>query len=279
VISLATGRKAYLASLSRLRQSLQRVRFPGDFLGWLDEYPPGSPSQLEAPMAFKTFCFQEARRHGYRFVLWIDAPVVALRRLEPIITMIRRNGYVTFTNNYDQMLGQWSSDETLRLHGISREQAMLIPETPTSVIGLDLGHPLGIDFLERWHSICCDGLTCRGRREPYRSSEDHYAVAWNKDHCISQDPRVGGHRHDQTAAGIVAHQLGLRPYAESLRDWHYKKKPVDRTTILLHHREFGETISSLESINYQTFYAPLLARPRRLLSGARRRILRLNESF
>lgn len=35
---------------------------------------------------------------------------------------------------------------------------------------------------------------------------------------ISYDLRVGGHRHDQTAAGIVAHQLGLPAYADNLRD-------------------------------------------------------------
>ena len=49
-----------------------------------------------------------------------------------------------------------------------------------------------------------DGLNFRGVSSSVKS--------------ISNDPRVGGYRHDQTAAGIVAHQLGLPAYADNLRD-------------------------------------------------------------
>jgi hypothetical protein len=280
VISLATGRTAYLSCLKRLEESLRHVRFRGDFLGWSDELPEGSPTQLESPMAFKTFCFHEAKRQGYRLVLWIDAPVVALRSLKPIFTMIRDNGYVTFTNNYGQSLGQWSSDEVLEHHKINREQAMRIPETPTSVIGLDLESAAGMEFLNRWHAFCTDGLTCRGRREPYRSADDHYAVAWNHQSCISKDPRVGGHRFDQTAAGLVAHELGMPPYADNLRDIHYKETAVSRDTILLHHREFGTEITPLETIKYRVLiHQPFIETPKRrikqALQGLKRSITRL----
>jgi hypothetical protein len=267
VISLATGREAYLLCLKRLEESLRQVRFRGDFLGWSDELPEGSPTQLESPMAFKTFCFHEAKRQGYRLVLWIDAPVVALRSLKPIFDMIRKYGYVTFTNNYGQSLGQWSSDEVLEHHKISRELAMQIAETPTSVIGLDLGSAAGMEFLNRWHAFCTDGLTCRGRREPYQSTEDHYAVAWNHHGCISKDPRVGGHRFDQTAAGLVAHELGMPPYADNLRDIHYKETTVSKDTILLHHREFGTEITPLKEIRYRVFvYQPFLEAPKRRIA-------------
>ncbi|MFM7268843.1 MAG: hypothetical protein ACKOZT_09685 [Cyanobium sp.] len=275
VISLATGRNTYLQAIKRLEASLRKVGFQGDFLGWIDQYPEGSPSQLEAPMAFKTHCFLAAKRLGYRHVLWIDAPVVALRPLGPIFAMIEKNSYVTFTNNYEQMLGQWCSDVVLDHHGISRDEALQIPETPTSVLGLDLDSQLGQEFLARWHAICSDGLTCRGRKEPYQSAVDHDAVAWNKNQCISKDPRVGGHRHDQTAAGIVCHRLGLRPYADNLRDVHYPKKPIDRSTILLHYREYGETITRLDKIYFDAFYAPFIPRPRLIASRAWQRMQRL----
>lgn len=262
VISLATGRSTYLSCLQRLEKSLRRVRFDGDFLSWADELPEGSPTHFEAPMAFKTFCFREARRQGYRLVLWIDAPIVALRSLQPIFNLIRQKGFITFTNNYGQSLGQWSSDEVLAHHGISREDAMQIPETPTSVIGLDLESELGNEFLSQWHKTCNDGLTCRGRIRPYSSVEEYYAVAWNKEQCISKDPRVGGHRHDQTAAGIVAHRLGMKPYADHLRDIHYEATPIQANTSLLHHREFGNQITSLDDIYYRIFvYRPFIERP------------------
>ena len=273
VISLGIGRKGFTESVKRLEQSLRRVRFDGDFLGWNDEYPAGSPTQFEAPMAFKTFCFHEAKQRGYDEILWIDSPIVALRSLEPIFGMIREHNYVTFTNNYGQTLGQWSSDEVLALHQISREEAMAIPETPTSVIGLNLGSDLGREFLDRWHQMTTDGLTCRGTSAPIQTVEDHYAIAWNKDGRVSNDPRVGGHRFDQTAAGIVAHQLGMTPYADTLRDIHYKGTAINRHTILLHHREFGEEITPLDQIYYRVFIEqPWIERPKRKLRQVLRRV-------
>jgi len=270
VISLAIGREGLTESLKRLEESLRKVRFSGDFLAWSDELPPGSPTQLEAPMAFKTFCFHEAKSLGYETILWIDATIVALRPLEPIFRSIRDNGYIAFANNYGQSLGQWSSDEVLKHHHISREDAMQIPEVPTSAIGLSMRNDLGLRFLEQWHQLTTDGLTCRGTSTPVSTWEDYYAIAWNKDGCISPDPRVGGHRHDQTAAGIVAHHLDMHPYSDMLRDIHHKATAIDRRTILLHHREFKEEIKSLDAIYRQVFFSmpyidPLKRKARSLL--------------
>jgi hypothetical protein len=253
VISLGLGRKGYTKSLKRLEESLRRTNFNGDFLVWDDVLPEGSPTQFESPMAFKTYCFLEVQKLGYNQVLWMDAPIVVLRSLEPIFKMIKTNNYVTFSNNYGQSLGQWSSDDVLKLHQISREEAMFIPETPTSVIGLNLSSELGQKFLMRWHSMSNDGLTFRGISSSIKNSDEYYAIAWNKENCISNDPRVGGHRHDQTGAGIIAHQLGLPPYADNLRDVHYKANQINKHTILLHHREFSENITSLDKIYYNVF--------------------------
>ena len=40
----------------------------------------------------------------------------------------------------------------------------------------------------------------------------------------------------------------MQPYADELRDIHYKQKPVQHNTIILHHREFGHTIRSYNQI-------------------------------
>lgn len=279
VISLGLGRKGYVESLKRLEESLKRTHFNGDFLAWDDVLPEGSPTQFESPMAFKTFCFLEAQKLGYNQVLWIDSQIVVLRSLEPIFDMIRSNNYVTFSNNYGQFLGQWSSDEVLKLHQISREEAMMIPETPTSVIGLNLSSELGQNFLKRWHAMSTDGLTFRGVSTSINGVDDYYAVAWNKENCISNDPRVGGHRHDQTGAGIVAHQLGLPPYADNLRDVHFKGNQINKHTILLHHREFGETITPINKIYYNVFIdQPYLEKPREQMKKIIRKLKKLLRS-
>ena len=266
VISLGVGRKSYIDCLKRLEESLRRVRFRGDILLWADELPAGSPSQLETPMAFKGFCFNEARKRGYEEILWIDAPIIAMRPLEPLFALMNRYGYITFTNNHDQVLGQWCSDVVLAHHHLSRDQAMAIPETPTSVIGFNLKTDIGQQFFHQWYDLLTDGLTCKGTSKSIDTIEDYYAITWNKDNRISEDPRVRGHRHDQTAAGIISYRLNLRPYADSLRDVHYKQAPINRHTILLHHREFGDSITSLNEIYYQVFLkAPLIDGPRAYL--------------
>jgi hypothetical protein len=280
VISLGLGRKGYVESLKRLEASLRKTHFNGDFLVWDDVLPEGSPTQFESPMAFKTFCFLEAQKLGYNQVLWMDAQIVVLRSIEPIFEMIKSNNYVTFANNYGQSIGQWSSDEVLKLHQISREDAMMIPETPTSVIGLNLSSEVGQEFLIRWHAMSTDGLTFRGISSSIKSIDDYYAVAWNKENCISNDPRVGGHRHDQTAAGIIAHQLGLPPYAENLRDIHFKANQINKNTILLHHREFGEIITPINKIYYNIFIDQVyLEKPREKIKKLIRKLKKTLKAF
>jgi hypothetical protein len=253
VISLGVGKKVYKDCIKRLQESLIRTGFDGDFLFWNERFPDGAPSQFEAPFAFKTYCFFVARDLGYEEILWMDPVCVALRPLEPVFALIQANGYVMFNNNYGQVMGQWCSDEALAANGLSRDEAMLIPETPCSVLGLDLRSPLANHFLEGWYQIMSDGVTARGTRQPVDNWEDYMAIFWNKGGRISADPRVGGHRCDQPAAGIVAHRLGMTPYADLLRDIHFKGTKINRQTAILHHREFGEEITSLDDIYYHVF--------------------------
>lgn len=254
VISLGVGKKVYKDCLARLQESLQRVQFDGDYLFWNERFPDGSPEHFEAPFAFKIYCFFAARELGYEEVLWMDPVCVALRSMEPVFALIERNGYVMFNNNYGQMMGQWSSDEALAANGLTRDEAMLIPETPCSVLGLHMRSPLAQEFLEGWHQIMSDGITARGTREPVLSWEDYMAIFWNRNGRISLDPRVRGHRCDQPAAGIVAHRLGMTPYADLLRDIHFSGTTINRQTVILHHREFGEKITSLDDIYYHVFF-------------------------
>ena len=261
VISLGIGKKTYRDCLNRLQESLRRTRFDGDFLFWDERFPDGAPSHFEAPFAFKVYCFFAARDLGYEEILWMDSVCVALRPLAPVFDLIQAKGYVMFNNNYGQMMGQWSSDEALVANGLTRDEAMLIPETPCSVLGLDLRSPLANQFLDGWNQIMSDGVTARGTREPVDNLEDYMAIFWNKNQRISSDPRVRGHRCDQPAAGIVAHRLGMTPYSDLLRDIHYNGTKINRQTAILHHREFGDEITFLDDIYHHVFFRMPLIEP------------------
>jgi len=266
VISLGIGKEVYTSSLMRLVESLRRVKFDGDFLFWDEKFPEGCPPHFDAPFAFKAYCFYEANRLGYTQILWIDSTCVAMRSLSPIFESMNQNGYVLFNNNYDQSLGQWISDEALCFNHLSREDAMTIPEIPCSVIGLDMNSGIASSFLKQWHEIMSDGVTAKGVTSEIRDWDEYQEISWNRNNRISRDPRVRGHRHDQSAAGIVAHRLGMLPYSDYLKDIHYEAKPVKRNTIILHHREFGKSIASLNEIHWRIFVKmPLIDKPRAML--------------
>jgi hypothetical protein len=115
-----------------------------------------------------------------------------------------------------------------------------------------------------------DGVTAKGTKDKIRDWEDYQSIAWNRNNRISSDIRVKGHRHDQTAAGIVAHRLGMQPYSDFLKDIHYQAKPVTRNTIILHHREFSESITPLSEIYYRVFFkTPFVDNPRSFLRKLR----------
>jgi hypothetical protein len=121
------------------------------------------------------------------------------------------------------------------------------------VLGLDMRSELALKFLDQWALIMGDGITAKGTTNIIKDWDDYHEISWNKNKRISSDQRVRGHRQDQSAAGIVSHRLGMLPCSDYLKDVHYKAKPIKRNTIILHHREFSENITSLKDIYYQVF--------------------------
>lgn len=163
---------------------------------------------MESAMGFKTFCLLEAQKAGYDVVLWMDVSNIAIRPLDPIFEIIEKQGYM-INANQNQIWGEWCSDEVLEYIGISRENSFAIPEVDTSSLGIKFSHPVGAKFFQKWNEWAAEGFVFRGTREPVSINEEFEAVKWNINARVSKHPRVKGHRHDQTAAGILAHQLGM----------------------------------------------------------------------
>jgi hypothetical protein len=209
VVSLATHAH-HLARLTRLEASLRDVGFRGEVMCWRGgELPPGAPAHADVPFGFKPFCLAEARRRGCRLLLWLDASCAAVRSLEPLFAQIERDGYVLFRNGRHRV-GEWASDLALELLSVDRDQAMAIHEVNAAAIGVDGGSVIGSAFLDRWRAVAEAGDAFRGVREALSTEEDYQAVKWNRDGRVSADPRVRGHRHDQSVAGILAAQLGMQ---------------------------------------------------------------------
>jgi hypothetical protein len=167
----------YPAGQRRLRQSLIAM---GDkterifFHRW-----PGLP-HFECQYGFKVDAFREAQRRGYDQVLWLDAANWVRRPLEPAFEQIERDGYLLGSEGFT--VGAWCSEEVRLKTGYTRERLAQMSLPIGNVIGLDLSTTIGAEFLDRWEDARNDGW---------------FNGSWDD------------HRHDITAAGIIAYEMGL----------------------------------------------------------------------
>ena len=180
--------------VQRLEDSLRGTPNPPDLLAWT-EHPAGCPTHQELPYAFKPWAFEEADRIGYRLAMWMDASCWVIRDLAPLWERIEREGHLLFRGGWS--VGQWCKDEALDPLGMTRDEAMAIPDIHAAVIGLDLWNPDACAWLEEWALLSRDGVTFPG---PWRNDNGE----------ASADERVLGHRHDQTAASALAHRHGFK---------------------------------------------------------------------
>jgi hypothetical protein len=190
IVNLANG-AWYPRGQARLLQSLKDVGFPGRVFAYSDPAQVGAPPHNERPYAFKIEALKRARQEGCDLVLWADAAVWAVKPLDGLFEHIEREGHVFFHSGFN--VAQWSSDSALRWFGITRDQAEQMVMLFACCFGLNLANERSVEFLTRLDE-----------------SQETFPGSWTNDqHQVSQDPRCAGHRHDQTAASIIAAQLGM----------------------------------------------------------------------
>ena len=170
-------------------------------------YPAGCPDHLDVPFAFKPYCFAAAEAGGLRCVLWLDATCVAIRPLDPSFRP-------------DRALAAMSCSEPARLHGSVNGRAT----SPSPLYGLDREYGHGASGGERGRdrprpgpprsppSSSRGGVAPPTTCTPFRGAERSVqlsstiivAAKLNHGTRCSADPRVKGHRYDQTVAGSHA---------------------------------------------------------------------------
>ena len=186
VVNVATG--AYVIGQRRLR------RWCTDpVMYWADCMPPGALTHKRMPYGFKAWAIEAARLAGADLVLWADASISPMRPMDPLWDLIERQGYWFSRNGYTN--GEWCCDAALPLLGITREEAFRQEHVTAGSFGLDLRSEIGRTFASEYLRLAQNGSF----RGPWT----------NKDGEASADPRVSGHRHDQTAASVLVHRLGM----------------------------------------------------------------------
>ncbi len=187
IVNVAHG-DWYPSGQDRLRRSLEKVVFSGDLLFWKNEFLCGR-SHAEFPYGFKAFSMDEARKQGYKRVLWLDAAFIVVKPVAPFFDYIDEVGYF-FMDNPGFNTGEWCSDAALGPLKLEREDSFNWPHCMSGILGLNFNRQVCHDFLDEWVKLAADGQT-------FKDSG-------------STDKRVRGHRHDQTAASIVSKRLGMK---------------------------------------------------------------------
>jgi len=199
IVNVAT--RHFVRGQLRLQATLQQVGYKGSLLLWRNKFPPDSPWHKGhqwphgpgmIPYAFKRHAIAAARVQGYRYVIWCDASIVALKPLEPLLEYIDEHGYWLANNGWS--VGQWCTDSALGPLRINRQQAFGIKLCTGGAFALDLSHGLGMTFLNNLLDV----------------PQEAYCGPWrNDDGEASADKQVLGHRHDQTVMSVVAWRLGM----------------------------------------------------------------------
>jgi len=161
-----------------------------------------SPPHSEVPYAFKIECFWKAVEMGYTSVLWCDASLYAVSNPDQIFEIIERDGY--FMSKVDgTFISEVTNDRMLSFFGITRDEGEKIISINASLVGLDFSKKIAMDFISRWKASI--------PVFPGRHTNDLFTE--------SPDPRCKGHRHDQSAASIIAHMLQLRLQPTNCIGW------------------------------------------------------------
>lgn len=206
VLSVAIG-KWYPRGQARLIKQLHKTATVCDPIMWCNTYPEGSVPIDEIPYTFKPKAFREAQRRGYKIALWMDSAVYPVKNLIPVFAQLNTQPVLALLNGGWQV-GQWCCDEALGPLGISREQAMQIPEVTTCMFGLNLGSPEAQRFLNEWDRL---SFTFKGHwaNEKIIDKIREMKLPFRSVGPVSDDERVYGHRHDQTAASVILHKMGI----------------------------------------------------------------------
>jgi hypothetical protein len=203
VVNVATH--PYLQGQFHLCQEMQR--FGERPMIWNNCLPEGCPPHSEVPYAFKAYALREAKEIHYTTLLWSDASVIPIRPLAPLWDLIERQGYWFARNGW--MNSEWTADSAYPelFPNIPIEEARKvnakIPHVVATALGLDLRHTVGNVFFHEYLRLA--------------SQTKAFCGPWTNAPEVNEAQRRGpcgpattlGHRHDQTAASVIAWRLKM----------------------------------------------------------------------
>ena len=216
VVTFAKG-SWYPVGAERLEGSLKANGFDGDFRKFTEFTDLKCPMHSQVPYAFKPAAIAQVW-NDYDLVLWCDASITLLKPWQRVLDFFADHAWMLQLNG--ETAGHWCADSALGPLGISREESFTIPNLMACVMG----------FLTA-------NKKCRAFLDQYvlASESGAFEGPWsNNSREASEDGRVLGHRHDQTAGAVIGHNLGMGPFIEHILTYSSQEKDDDRFLFLNH---------------------------------------------
>jgi len=185
VINLSTPK--YKKGQDRLIQTLN-THCTQDVLTFQFENLVEAKPHSECMYGFKPKSFIKAYEMGYTTILWLDASMYVIKDLTPIFEQIEQDGYFFQDSGWSNE--RWTTEAQRKYFGTNKGTMI-----SSGVVGLDLTTQDASDFLYLWNVASEDGM-------------------FNGTHDVT--------RHDQTAASLIIHNMGLK-ITDNNTFWQYGK--------------------------------------------------------
>jgi hypothetical protein len=200
----------YRKGLERQIREFERVSPGYELQAWLNVLPPGTPKLVKDGVdytgyAAKPWAMKYAMDSGAKIAILIDASVYPIRHIAPLVDFISEHGYYLAPAGFT--VGEWTGDEMLARFGMTRDEALKVRDIASGIVGLRFSpeNPSSA-AVSRW---------CWATDQPGFAAPHSNSMAADKKHhyrnvgFVSNDPRCSGHRQDQSALSIIAHQMGM----------------------------------------------------------------------
>lgn len=236
VVNFAMGSRmgqSYVKGQWRLKSQLtgENTRF------YTNGYPVHCPTHQDVPYAFKAYALKEAAAF-HDVLLWCDSSVVlGSRPLADLWEKIERDGYWIGRNGFTNY--EWTATEAYSFlfpEAIKtghweemRDVNKRIPHVIATAFGLDVRSQTGRAFLDEYLRLAQTRAFCG----PATNSNFPGAqFSGNPAKCAPCGPAdVRGHRHDQTAASVIAWRLGMK-LSDSPEWFAYRGGETDKTCLV-----------------------------------------------
>lgn len=212
IVNVAVG-DSYIRKSESMRWHCRKYCACDADLLFTDGLPSGCPTHADRQYAFKIFALREAVAKGYRNLLWIDVSFMPQWPITQLWETIERDGWYVPAQGTN-WLGSWCSDDALRLMSIGREAAFRAPLVYSGLVGLSLDHAIGAEIWRRWQDLYERGVFDGPHRNDPGVPRYEWGDKW-AGHC-SDDLRVEGHRHDESALSAILFEMGLVPHGDEL---------------------------------------------------------------